>query len=1213
MFWKIFLFEIQNRFRRPAIYLYFLAALIFTVGSFATGSLPLGEKEHINSPYLIAMWCAGVTMLMMLISSSVMGQALYRDIEFQTKDYYLTYPITRAGYFWGRYLGSFFCMIVIASSIIIGIYIGTKLGPIMGWTDPKQYGPNRLIYFLHPFFTIALPNIFFTSSLFFGLVAITRNVKIIYTGGILLFLGYFLSLFFLNNTSSDKVINLADPFGLNGVRLLTNNANSFQKNNQLFPIAGDFLLNRLIWIGVGLVAISFTYARFSFEKFFSGKRDKASIDEGILKVNPVIFDNVKTDFTGKYNRRTLLQLTKLELRNIARDNYFWIILSSGLVFLAFVFSLGAREYGVSDFPRTVALFYIFNDVFTFFIFFIIIFYTGETLHRDRVTRYAFINDSLPPPNWVLNGSKLISLLILGIFLSLAPVVVALLVQIGKGYFQFNIAAYFTNVFIIILPRFLEMVVFSYIVHVFINNKFAAHAIGVSLWILIFFLRMTGVFNYNMLLYSYTPWYGISDMDGLGHMTEPVMWFNVYWLLFAGLLIILSALFFYRGISSSFRERLQLIKERFDGKTRLFSGSLLVLFLATGSYIYYNVSYLNVFLTKTEGEDRAILYEKTLKHLQALPLPKVTAIKMFVDLYPDKQEAIIKAFVTLTNKNRRPVNEMLLDGDELSGYTLKDVNGPIPVSFPLLYQRGKFNLFRPEYDTADFRLYRFQKPLAPGDSTIVEVNSTMSSNGFSNGLYSKNLLRNGIFFGSGLPGLGYDEDDEIYDPYVRKRNGLALKKDEEIAQNDPIGISELKEGKGTDLLSFDITISTAGDQTAISPGELLEHWEKNGRNFFHYVQKQPGMYSPIATISARYDIKRDTVQLDHPVGINIFFDPQNKANIDRYINACKDGLPYLSDAYGSYPFKNISFLETSVYGPRDASMTTLGTAAEYNSWNAHFTNPNQFDYCYFNATRVVAQQWWRFQVAPNNTVGSLIIPEGLPTYDALVLAEKKYGKDNIKSILQDQIWFYLMIRTRMENKEHAMIKANEWFEFRGKAGLALYGLRDLIGEDSMNIALREFKNAYAFRSDPPFAGANNLFEYLWKHTPDSLQYYLTDTWLKITLYDNKIIEATVIPTGHNNEYKVTMTVDVEKAWIDDKGNDIAAKSMNDFIDIGIFGADTKSKEGRAKANPLYLHKHRLTMGRHIINIVVKGKPVFVGIDPYNKLIDRQPGDNVKDLK
>ena len=122
MFWKIFLFEVQNRLRRPAIYLYFAAALLFTIGSFATGSLPLGEKEHINAPYIIAFWCAAMSMMMMLVGSSVMGMSLYRDIEFNTKDYYLTYPITKAGYFWGRYAGSFLFMFVLGTSIILGEY-----------------------------------------------------------------------------------------------------------------------------------------------------------------------------------------------------------------------------------------------------------------------------------------------------------------------------------------------------------------------------------------------------------------------------------------------------------------------------------------------------------------------------------------------------------------------------------------------------------------------------------------------------------------------------------------------------------------------------------------------------------------------------------------------------------------------------------------------------------------------------------------------------------------------------------------------------------------------------------------------------------------------------------------------------------------------------------------------------------------------------------
>jgi hypothetical protein len=64
--------------------------------------------------------------------------------------------------------------------------------------------------------------------------------------------------------------------------------------------------------------------------------------------------------------------------------------------------------------------------------------------------------------------------------------------------------------------------------------------------------------------------------------------------------------------------------------------------------------------------------------------------------------------------------------------------------------------------------------------------------------------------------------------------------------------------------------------------------------------------------------------------------------------------------------------------------------------------------------------------------------------------------------------------------------------------------------------------------------------------------------------------------------------------------------------GIFAADSKNKEGRSQVNPLYLKKYKLNYGEHTITVIVKGKPVRLGIDPYSKLIDRNPNDNVKDL-
>ncbi|MFT4740173.1 MAG: ABC-2 type transport system permease protein [Marivirga sp.] len=72
---------------------------------------------------------------------------------------------------------------------------------------------------------------------------------------------------------------------------------------------------------------------------------------------------------------------------------------------------------------------------------------------------------------------------------------------------------------------------------------------------------------------------------------------------------------------------------------------------------------------------------------------------------------------------------------------------------------------------------------------------------------------------------------------------------------------------------------------------------------------------------------------------------------------------------------------------------------------------------------------------------------------------------------------------------------------------------------------------------------------------------------------------------------------------------AANYDGDYIDIGIFGADSEDENGRTKTNPLYMRKHKMTAGAHTLEIRVTKMPVKAGIDPYNKLIDRIPDDNL----
>ena len=83
---------------------------------------------------------------------------------------------------------------------------------------------------------------------------------------------------------------------------------------------------------------------------------------------------------------------------------------------------------------------------------------------------------------------------------------------------------------------------------------------------------------------------------------------------------------------------------------------------------------------------------------------------------------------------------------------------------------------------------------------------------------------------------------------------------------------LKAGVASDLHRMEVTVSMPDDQTAVGQGDLVGQWKANGRNYFHYVLDRPGMYPPFAILSARFADKRDSVLLDHPVNMDIYYHP-----------------------------------------------------------------------------------------------------------------------------------------------------------------------------------------------------------------------------------------------------------------------------------------------------------------------------------------------------
>jgi hypothetical protein len=177
----------------------------------------------------------------------------------------------------------------------------------------------------------------------------------------------------------------------------------------------------------------------------------------------------------------------------------------------------------------------------------------------------------------------------------------------------------------------------------------------------------------------------------------------------------------------------------------------------------------------------------------------------------------------------------------------------------------------------------------------------------------------------------------------------------------------------------------------------------------------------------------------------------------------------------------------------------------------------------------------------------------------------------------------------------------------KGAVAMYSLREHIGADRVNHALRRYLAKFGGGGVPPFPTSLDLYSELQAVTPDSLHGLLHDMFAEITLWDVKADSARVesMPDG---KFRVTLDVSARKLRADSVGKETEVP-MNDVVAIGVFAEGASGVRGAQ----LYLQRHRRRSGRQTITVVVPQRPVQAGIDPLGKLIQRATGDNTVEMQ
>ena len=127
--------------------------------------------------------------------------------------------------------------------------------------------------------------------------------------------------------------------------------------------------------------------------------------------------------------------------------------------------------------------------------------------------------------------------------------------------------------------------------------------------------------------------------------------------------------------------------------------------------------------------------------------------------------------------------------------------------------------------------------------------------------------------------------------------------------------------------------------------------------------------------------------------------------------------------------------------------------------------------------------------------------------------------------------------------------------------------------------------------------------------DEYQQLITDLFEKIMIYDLKVAEASVEEV--DGEFEVSMTVEAQQLEADGEGREQPV-SLNAVVDVAIFPEAPDDMPENWLPEPLHIEKRTLAEGSQTFTFRVPERPAQVGVDPYVKMIDRNPDDNLRSL-
>jgi ABC-2 type transport system permease protein len=761
------------------------------------------------------------------------------------------------------------------------------------------------------------------------------------------------------------------------------------------------------------------------------------------------------------------------------------------------------------------------------------------------------------------------------------------VQTIRGYAHYELGKYLAWY---VLPETINaalIAVLAIFLQALVPHKFIGWGLMVLYIVATIVLPRLGL-DHNLYIYGGSPDVPLSDMNDQGVAGVARNWFQLYWTLIACGLCVLTYALWRRGADASLRPRLRRLPRRLAGPAGALLGVSVLGAAAVGGFIYLNTNVWSPYRTQLDDDRFAADYEKALLRYETLPQPKVTDVKLAVDLHPRETYALVRGVYTVQNKTGAPIRQVHVRFDRDLQVRALSVEGARPYR---------------TYDRFNYRIFAFDTPLLPGESRQLSFTAWRGQRGFRNRANTTRIVANGSFLDSFeiAPVIGMDRQMLLTDRAKRRKYHLPPDLRPPKLEDDSARRYNFIT-HGADWVTSDITVTTDADQTPVAPGYRVADRTASGRRTAEFRTEAP-ILDFFSVQSARYAVRRAAYK---GVDLSIYYHPAHGWNVDRMIAALKFGLDYDQANFSPYQFRQVRILEFPDYAQFAQSFANTIPYSEGIGFIMDERDRSKIDFVTYVTAHELGHQWWAHQVIGADMQGDTMLDETFAQYTALMAMKHLYGPDQIRKFLKFELDSYLRSRggEAVEELPLERVENQQYIHYR-KGSLVMYRLQDELGEEAVNRALRHLLHDYAFKG-APYPSSKDFVRYLRAEVGPDRQQLITDLFERITLYDLRAVRAgsRKRPDGR---YDVTLDVVAKKLYADGQGKETEAP-LDEPFDIGLFAREPG--KGAFTAKDVIAFRHvAVRSGRQRFTFTVNQAPQFAGVDPYNKAIDRNSDDNL----